>query len=66
MSESTLVAPSEHLLTKEEAAVYLKVSTRTLETYVKNKIIQPIYYGRAVRFRKEDLNNPSSNQSKKA
>jgi excisionase family DNA binding protein len=50
---------TENLLTREAAAVYLNVSARTIDRYMGKGIIKPIKFGRAVRFKKADLDNPS-------
>lgn len=50
---------AENLLTKEAAAVYLNVSGRTIDRYLEKGIIKPTKFGRSIRFKKEDLDNPS-------
>jgi excisionase family DNA binding protein len=47
----------EQLLTKEQAAVYLQISSPTLDRLVKDEQIIPVRIGRNVRFKKEALDN---------
>lgn len=43
------------LLTKKEAAAWLRVSTRTLDAWMKFRVVGFIKIGRTVRFRLPDL-----------
>lgn len=48
------------LLTKEAAAVFLQISTPSLDRWVKEGKITPIKIGRTVRFSRESLINLSN------
>ena len=43
------------LLTKSEAAQVLRVSLKTLDRYRDAGILTPIYLGRTVRYRRDDI-----------
>lgn len=45
----------EGLLTKKEAAEYLRITTRTLDNYIKAGTIKPIIIGTLKRFPKDVL-----------
>jgi hypothetical protein len=49
--------PSDELLTREETAKYLKVSTQTLFNWSKSKILIPCSIGNRIYYRKEDVLN---------
>lgn len=40
----------ERLLTREQAAAYLQISTKTLDRYIKNGNLKPIRVGHLIRF----------------
>lgn len=49
----------EPLLTKEEACSYLRISHKTLERWTAAGRIKAQYFGRRVRYRYEDLCDPT-------
>lgn len=51
------------LYTKEQTAVYLQISTRTLDRYIKEGLIIPIRIGSQVRFPENVLSAISTTQS---
>lgn len=46
---------SDPLLTKEQAAVYLQISSPTVDRLIKAGTLQPVRVGRSVRFTREYL-----------
>jgi excisionase family DNA binding protein len=48
---------SDVLLSRQEAAEYLKVSLTTIHHWSNQKIIKPIYLGNRVYFKKQDILN---------
>jgi len=48
-------APAPDVMTIEEAAKYLRVSVATVRTWVREKSIPCVHFGKRVRFRKESL-----------
>ncbi len=48
-------AKNDEILTKEEVAKYLKVSTKTIERLVKRKLLAVHPIGTNVRFRMKDI-----------
>jgi excisionase family DNA binding protein len=45
----------EDLLTKKEAAIFLKCSTSTIDNYARSGILTRFYLGRSVRFKRKEL-----------
>ncbi len=56
MSDSkTSTVPQPKNATVDEAADYLKVSRRTIQTYQERGLLKPIYFGKLRRYRWQEI-----------
>ena len=53
--QSAAIAPQDHLLTESEACAYLRIRPRQLYAWRKQGLIPYIKIGRALRFRKAEV-----------
>lgn len=62
--KAAAVMPDE-ILTTEEAAIFMKVSKATINKWRKDNLIEAIYFGKSIRYKKSDLFNVKEKKARR-